>query len=56
MQPVQMNIYQINALRKDLKWFDFDDEPRVQGKQKMKDHRQSYIFVSVAYITTPSSK
>ena len=30
VEPVQMNIYQSNTYRKDLRWLHFDDEPRVQ--------------------------
>ena len=48
VEPVQMNIYQINTYRKDLSWLHFDDEPRVQQRQQVKD-QQSCIFVSVAY-------
>ena len=32
----------------------FDDEPRVQESQQMKE-QQSYIFAFVAYSTIPSS-
>ena len=31
------NIYQSNTYRKDLSWPHFDDEPRVQEKQQVKD-------------------
>ena len=48
VEPVQMNIYQINTYRKDLSRLHFDDEPRVQQRQQVKD-QQSCIFVSVAY-------
>ena len=54
VEPVQMNIYQNNTYRKDLNWLHFDDEPRVQERQQVKD-QQSYIFVSVAYPAIPSS-
>ena len=54
-EPVQMNIYQSNTYRKDLHWLHFDDEPRVQEKQREKD-QQSYISVFVAYPTNPSRK
>ena len=37
VEPVQINIYQSNTFRKDLHWPHFDDEPRVQDKQQMKD-------------------
>ena len=49
-----MNIYQSNTYRKDLSWLYFDDEPRVQERQQVKD-QQSYISVSVAYPAIPSS-
>ena len=37
VEPVQMNIYQSNTYRRDLSWLNFDDEPRVQEKQQVKD-------------------
>ena len=37
VQPVQTNIYQINTDGKDLIWLNFDDEPRVQVLQQVKD-------------------
>ena len=37
VQAVQMNICQSNTYRKDLRWLHFDDEPRVQERQKVKD-------------------
>ena len=49
-----MNIYQSNTYRKDLSWLYFDDEPRVQERQQVKD-QQSYISVSLAYPAIPSS-
>ena len=49
-----MKIYQSNTYRKDLSWLHFDDEPRVQEKQQVKD-QQSCIFVFVAYLTVPTS-
>ena len=54
VEPVQMNIYQSNTYRKDLSRLHFDDEPRVQERQQVKD-QQSCIFASVAYPTIPSS-
>ena len=42
-----MNIYHSNTYRKDLSWLHFDDEPRVQGRQQVKD-QQSCITVFVA--------
>ena len=46
--------YQNNTYRKDLGWPHFDDEPRVQEKQQVKD-QQSYVSVFVACLTNPSS-
>ena len=46
--------YQSNTYRKDLSWLHFDNEPRVQEKQQVKD-QQSCIFVFVACQTIPSS-
>ena len=47
-----MNIYQSNAYRKDLRLLHFDNEPRVQEKQQMKD-QQSYtsVFCSLSSIS-----
>ena len=53
-QLSQFNIYQRNNYRKDLRWPHFDDEPRIHGKQQVKD-QQSCIFVSVACLAIPSS-
>ena len=53
-EPVLKNIYQSNTYRKDLSWPHFDDEPRVQEKQQVKD-QQSCISVFVACLTNPSS-
>ena len=53
VEPVLKNIYQSNACRKDLSWPHFDDEPRVQEKQHMKD-QQSCKFISVVYLAIPS--
>ena len=46
VEPVLKNIYQSNTYRKDLSWPHFDDEPRVQGKQQVKD-QQTCIFVYI---------
>ena len=54
VQPVQMNIYQSNTYRKDLSWLHFNNEPRFEERQQVKD-QQSYISVSVAYPAIPSS-
>ena len=45
-EPVQMNIYQRNTNRKDLRWLHFDDEPRFQDRQQGKD-QQSYVKFTV---------
>ena len=37
-----MNIYQSNTYRKDLYWLHFDNEPRAQDSQQVKD-QQSHI-------------
>ena len=50
-EPVQVNR---NIYRKDLSWPHFDDKPRVQERQQVKD-QQSCIFIFVAYLTIPSS-
>ena len=39
VQPVQMDIYQNNIYRKDISWQHFDDEPRVQDGQQVKDQQ-----------------
>ena len=39
VEPVQKNIYQSNTYRKDLSRPHFDDEPRVQEKQEVKDQQ-----------------
>ena len=46
--PVQMNIYQSKIYRKDPSWFYFNDGPRVQERQQLKD-QQYYISIFVAY-------
>ena len=53
-EPVLKNIYRSNTYRKDLSWPHFDDEPRVQEKQQVKN-QQSCISVFVACLTNPSS-
>ena len=54
VEPVLKNIYQSNIYRKDLSWPHFDNEPKVQEKQQVKD-QQSCISVFVACLTNPSS-
>ena len=54
VEPVLKNIYQSRTYRKGLSWPHFDDEPRVQKKQQVKD-KESYIFIFVACPTIPSS-
>ena len=53
-EPVDMNTYQINNYRKNVTRLHFEDEPKVQGRQLVKDQR-SCISLSVAYLTTPTS-
>ena len=36
---VQMNIYQSNTYRKDLSWLHFNNEPKVQERQQVKDQQ-----------------
>ena len=43
---VQVNIYESYIYRKDLSWLHFDEEPRIQERQQVKD-QQSYISVFV---------
>ena len=52
-QLSQFNIYQRNNYRKDLSWPHFNDEPRIQGKQQVKD-QQSCTFVSVYSLSSNS--
>ena len=41
-----MDIYQSDTYRKDLRWLDFDDKPRVQETQDGKDqHSPAYPFL-----------
>ena len=54
VEPVLKNIYQSNTYRKDLSWPHFDDEPRVQEKQQVKD-QQSCVSVFVVCLTIPNS-
>ena len=54
IQPAQMDIYQSITYSKDFSWLHFHDEPRVQERLQVKG-QQSYILVSVAYLTYPSS-
>ena len=53
VQPVYMNMYQIDIFRKDISWVHLHDEPRVQEKEQVKI-QQFYITVSVAHPTNPS--
>ena len=53
VEPVLKNIYQSNTYRKDLSWPHFNNEPRVQEKQHVKD-QQSCISVFVASLKNPS--
>ena len=54
VEPVLKNIYQSNTYRKDLSWPHFDDEPRVQENQQVKD-QQSCISAFVACLTIESN-
>ena len=54
VELVQMNIYQSNTYRKDLGWLCFNNEPRAQERQQVKD-QQLCISIFVAYLTIPSS-
>ena len=54
VESVLKNIYQSNTYRKDLSWPHFDDEPRVQEKQQVKD-QQSCLFVFITCLTISSS-
>ena len=54
VEPVLKNIYQRNTYKKDLSWPHFNDEPRVQENQQVKD-QQSCISAFVACLTIPSS-
>ena len=54
VEPLQMNIYQINIYRKSLSWLHFEDEPRGQERHQVKE-KQQYISVFIVYLTTPSN-
>ena len=54
IEPVQLNTYKSNTCRKDLSWLHFNNEPRVQERQQVKE-QQSCVSVFVAYITILSS-
>ena len=43
VEPVHMNIYQSNTYREDLRWLHFNNMPRVQRRQQVKD-QQYYIL------------
>ena len=52
VEPAQMNIYQSDTYRKDLNWIHFDNEPRVQERQREKvKYQQFWISIFVAYLT-----
>ena len=46
--------YLPTTYKKDLSWLHFDNEPRIQEKQQVKD-QQSCIFVFAAYLLILSS-
>ena len=54
VEPLQMNIYQIDIYRKSLSWLHFEDEPRGQERHQVKE-KQPYISVFIVYLTTPSN-
>ena len=54
VQSVLNNMYQSNTYRKDLSWPHFNDAPRAQEKQQVKD-QQSCILVFVVCVIIPSS-
>ena len=54
VEPVLKNMYQSNIYTNNLSWPHFDDEPRVQENQEVKD-QQSCIPVFVACLINPSS-
>ena len=54
VEPVQLNIFQSNTYRKVLRWLHFNDQPKVQERQQVKD-QESCLSVFVAYLTIPSS-
>ena len=43
-----------NTYRKELSWLHFDNEPKVQERQQVKD-QNSYVSFFVAYPIIPSS-
>ena len=47
VEPVQMNTFQSNTYRKDLSWLHFDNEPRVQERQEVKDQPVLYPGLSL---------
>ena len=53
VQPVQMKIDQIDSYRKEFDWLHFDDEPRVQENQWVKE-REPYILISVVHLRFPN--
>ena len=52
IHPVQINIFQRNAYKRDLDWLHFDNKPKVNEKRKVYG-QQPYITVSVAYPAFP---
>ena len=45
VEPVLKNIYQSNTHRKDLSCPHFDDKPRIQEKQPVKDLKNTYCYI-----------
>ena len=54
VESVLKNIYQSNTYRKDLSWPHFNNAPRVQEKQQVKD-QQFCLLVFVVCVIIPSS-
>ena len=52
--PSNNTSFQNNTYRKDFSWLYFDNEPRIQDRQQVKD-QQSCISIFVAYATISSS-
>ena len=45
VESILKKIYQSNTYSKDLNWPHFDDEPRVQERQQVKDQQSAYSFL-----------
>ena len=51
VKPILKNIYQSNTDRKDLSWPHFNNKPRVQEKQQVKDQQYRIFNSKVQYRT-----